>query len=251
MSATDLQSQLNDPRREIELDYAENVRDLGGYTNRDGQETRWRQFVRAGDMDKLSADDQGSLLEYPLACVIDLRMEKEYRAAANVFADGTQLRFHHHDFWGTRFDHYRSRNKGASGPRKLADLYCSGLVESGFVMGAIFATFAEPDLHGYAFHCRSGKDRTGLVAALLLALADVPADTIAADFALTANYLKGEVHVLPDQPGAYLRECRAETMHYTLEFIANEYDGVRGYLRANGVSEAQMVDVRNKLIAAG
>lgn len=238
------------PDRPLGLETAENVRDLGGYKTRDGKITQWRRFVRAGDMDALSPSDQAKLVDYGITTVIDLRMQKEIEASPNAFTGSQAVDFRIHDFWGTRFDAYRSKNKTAPAHQKLADLYCAGLEQSGFVMAEIMATFAEDDRTGFAFHCRSGKDRTGLVAAMLLSIADVPEDTICRDFALTQEYLQKQAINPIDEgkPGAWQRGCEPETMEFTLNFIKQQFGDVPGYLQAQGVSPAALQVVRDKLL---
>jgi protein-tyrosine phosphatase len=243
-------TELQHPEREIELETAENVRDLGGYTTRNGDKTRWRVFVRSGDMDGLSPSDQQTFVAYGINTVIDLRMQKEIDASPNPFSNSAAVDFKIHDFWGTRFDDYRSTNKQASPPQKLADLYCLGLEQSGFVMAEIMSTFAADERSGFAFHCRSGKDRTGLVAALLLSIAEVPRDTICADYALTADYLK-QTAINPieaNKPGAWQRGCAAETMALTLSFLDQRFDGALNYLRAQGVSDDDLDTIRAKFV---
>ena len=172
-------------------------------------------------------------------------------ARAFMFNNSEKVDFRIHDFWGTRFDDYRSQDKTAPPYKKLADLYCAGLQKSGFVMAEIMSTFAEEDHTGFAFHCRSGKDRTGLVAAMLLSIADVAEDTICADYALTAQFLKQKAinPIDAGKPGAWQLECDAQTMHLTLEFLRKEFGGPVSYLRTQGVSDQELDAVRRKILA--
>jgi protein-tyrosine phosphatase len=238
------------PNRGLDIESARNVRDLGGYSTQDGGSTQWRRFVRSGDMNQLTETDQEKLIAYGITSVIDLRMAHEITAAPNVFARSQDASFYIHDFWGDRFDKYRSVQKQAPPEVKLADLYCSGLVKSGFIMADIMRTIAASDDNGFAFQCRSGKDRTGLVAAILLAIAGVPDATICADYALTASYLKtseDEQFVDPTTPGFYQRGCAPETMALTLAFLQEKFSGVEGYLRHVGISDEQLIQIRAKL----
>ena len=231
---TKMDKELNDKRRVLGLSSVQNVRDLGGYTTADGSTTRWGRFVRSGDMDQLSEADQQALVTHGVGTVIDLRMEKETAAAPNQFSNSALVDFKVHDFWGHRFDNYRSRNKTASPEQKLADLYCEGLRQSAFVMADIMRTIANAP-RGVAFHCRSGKDRTGLVAAFLLELVGVPRAKVCADYSLTAGLLisaDADKQIDPNQPGAYLRGCAPETMARTLTFVDEEFSGVANYLAA-------------------
>jgi len=247
-----MEQELGDPRRVLSLDYAQNVRDLGGYSTADGRTTAWGRCVRSGDMDQLSMGDRQALVAHGVDTVIDLRMEKEIAAAPNRFQDSGDVHFVIHDFWGRRFDNYRSRNKGAPPEVKLADLYCQGLVQSAFVMAAIMRTVAAAD-GGVAFHCRSGKDRTGLVAAFLLDLAGVPRTVICEDYGLTAALLTSpdaDKQLDPKQPGAYLRGCAPETMDRTLAFVDETFGGVHAYLKQEGVTDVELNAIRAKLVEA-
>ena len=239
------------PDRCLDIASTQNIRDLGGYSTPEGTATCWNRFVRSGDMDRLTLPDQQKLIDYGINTVIDLRMQREAGAAPNVFTGSPQVAFVNHDFWGDRFDDYRSQRKGAPAEAKLADLYCSGLVESGFIMADIMGTIANSSSNGFIFHCRSGKDRTGLVAALLLALAGVSTQTICADYALTASLListEADRQIDPNQPGYYLRGCERETMALTLRFLDEEYGGVEAYLQHLGVSKGQIRRIREKLL---
>ncbi|HIG40664.1 MAG: tyrosine-protein phosphatase [bacterium] len=233
--------------RAISIDSAENIRDLGGYSTREGVKTKWGRFVRSGDMDHLTVADQRKLIAYGITTVIDLRMVKEVEAMPNVFFESRDVNFLVHDFWGDRFDTYRSTSKGAPPAVKLADLYCSGLIKSGFVMARIMSTIADTPENGFAYHCRSGKDRTGLVSMMLLAIAGVPDEMICADFALTSAYLSSP-EADPNQPGFYLKGCDPETMGLTLGFLTENFESVEGYLQHIGVTEQQVIRIRQKLL---
>jgi protein-tyrosine phosphatase len=239
-----------DPNRGLDIKSAQNIRDLGGYTTVDGGTTKWGRFVRSGNMDQLTEADQKKLIAHGITSVIDLRMAHEIAEAPNVFARSQETNFYVHDFWGDRFDDYRSARKKAPPEAKLADLYCSGLVKSGFIMADIMRTIADSADNGFAFQCRSGKDRTGLVAAILLAIAGVPGETICADYALTASFVtpsEEEQQMDPTTPGFYQRGCAPETMALTLAFLQENYAGVEGYLRHVGVSDQQILQLRAKL----
>ncbi len=95
---SNLNNIVHHPERVLHLTQGQNVRDLGGYPGAGAAATQWRQFVRAGDMDRLSDSDCDALVAYGVTNVIDLRMRKEIDAAPNVFSNDTRVAFHHHDF---------------------------------------------------------------------------------------------------------------------------------------------------------
>ena len=86
---------MRDPRRHIELKGAQNVRDLGGYTTKDGRLTQWGRFLRSDGMHLLTEADQEKLLDYGVGTVIDLRMKLEVEATPNVFSRSARVDFHH------------------------------------------------------------------------------------------------------------------------------------------------------------
>ena len=242
-------NELIDPRRNLNLDSVQNLRDLGGYSTKEGRKTKWGIFLRSGDMSAMTKDDQAALLRQGIRCVIDLRMAKEIAIAPNVFSDSKKVAFFNHDFWGTRFDDYRSKRKSATPEEKLSDLYCAGLEINGFVMAAVMKTLASSE-GSFVFHCRSGKDRTGLVAALLLVIAGVPDEVVAKDFGLSTTYLN-EPELTEDdlkKPGAYQKGSAPETMTLTLDFLGDRYGGVEGYLSDQGVSVSEIESVREKIL---
>ena len=92
------------------------------------------------------------------------------------------------------------------------------------------------------FHCFAGKDRTGLVAALLLSLAGVPADHVAADFAETDVQMAGQYKVWIDAAAPEKKQevhedlrCPPDRILGVLDFIETKWDGVAGYMEACGV----------------
>jgi protein tyrosine/serine phosphatase len=114
------------------------------------------------------------------------------------------------------------------------------------VLNVIADAAAEPLL----FHCVAGKDRTGLVAALLLALADVEPDAIAADYAASTRHLT-DAYLLryPDLEREEIFEalrCPEEGVHNMLAYLA-QYGGAAGYLRVIGLSDARIARLRARL----
>ena len=241
--------ELIDPRRNLGIGSVKNMRDLGGYSCINDCKTRWGIFFRSGDMSEVNEADQRTILSKGIGSIVDLRMSKEIIVAPNVFEKSSELFFINHDFWGTRFDDYRSARKTANPTQKLADLYCKGLEVNGFVMAEIIKTFAyRPG--SFIFHCRSGKDRTGLVAAVLLSIAGVAQDTICADFGLSSEYLN-EHELTKDElkmPGAYQKGSDPETMRMTLAFLDQQYGDVISYLQRQGVTNEEIELVRKKIV---
>jgi protein-tyrosine phosphatase len=108
-------------------------------------------------------------------------------------------------------------------------------------------------------HCAAGKDRTGLISALLLGLVGVPTATIAADYALTAELLRSReqawLAAAPPEERAE-REAMlaryaptAEVMLAVLAGLEERHGGVEGYLLDAGVAPADLERLRDRLLA--
>jgi protein-tyrosine phosphatase len=104
------------------------------------------------------------------------------------------------------------------------------------------------------FHCFAGKDRTGMVAAMSLALAGVDVDSIAADYAETdaqmATRYQEWLAAAPSEQLEWMREdlrCPPERMVAVLEHLDTQWGGVEGYLETAGVSSTEIATLRSKL----
>jgi protein tyrosine/serine phosphatase len=109
-------------------------------------------------------------------------------------------------------------------------------------------------------HCMAGKDRTGMVAAILLDLAGVARETIAEDYALTAERLRPlEREWLENGPGEREEraaqqarfEPRAEVMLEVLSHLDQRYGGVEPYLLRAGVTPEDIARIRARLVPPG
>jgi len=240
--------------RRLTLDGAHNVRDIGGYATVDGRQTRWNVLLRADNLHRISAADSALLRDYGLRTVIDLRRPTELAAAPNRLAQTSGIAYHHISLVGERV----LDSAPPQLPESLLDIYLHIVDERQDVVAAALRTLTAPGAFPALVHCTAGKDRTGVLVALLLALAGVPADTIAADYALTAEYLGDAYFADARQRAAaagfdwtayqHLLICPPEFMHALLDHLGNRYGSVLDYVRTIGLSEADVTTLRNALV---
>ena len=119
-------------------------------------------------------------------------------------------------------------------------------------LAAVVRAFADAPEGGVLIHCQVGKDRTGIVIALLLALAGVPNETIVADYAPSG----ANIRPLYDQWQAAGRsvsydawQSHPETMQALLEHLERTHGGVEAYLLAGGLTPEEIARVRARLRA--
>jgi protein-tyrosine phosphatase len=230
-----------------------NARDLGGYPAAGGRETRWGAVVRSDSLGDLSGAGRAALAGYGIRAIIDLRLADEIARHPNPFAEPGDH--------GVVYTNVSIIDPAAGFPPDtftLAENYLWMLDRfRGFVAEVMAAIAGAPE-GGVLIHCAAGKDRTGLISALLLGLVGVPPETIAADYALTAELLRPrDEEWLEHGPGERAeREAllaryapTAEVMLEVLGGLAERHGGVEGYLLEAGVAPADLDRLRERLLA--
>ncbi len=261
---------LHPTQRHLPIPGTYNIRDLGGYPTSDGRMTRWRTFLRADALHRLSPEGQQVLLDLGLDTVIDLRFAKELEESPNVFATSnfsTPSNGAANDKNSVNYVNISLMDglslAASSGQTLLVQpldtleaIYQAMLTHCQPALRAVFDVMSASDGEALLFHCTAGKDRTGLIAAMLLGLAGVAPETIAEDYALTDQYLdelKQELRAKAAASGQNLEhyermlESKPEAMRNTLAFIEQQYGGVVAYLQQIGLTDAQIDTLQNML----
>lgn len=143
--------------------------------------------------------------------------------------------------------------------RELDEIYALMLERFGDRFAAVVELLAEADGHPAVFFCAGGKDRTGLVAALVLGALGVPDEEIGTDYALTAENLPVLLErnraraaargVDPEVSEHELLVAEAATMLAVLERLRAEHGSVDGYLERHGVAPPTVQALRAGLLA--
>ncbi len=173
--------------RHIRFDALHNFRDLGGYRAADGRRIRPGRLYRADSLGKLAeaTPDWSRFLSLGIRTVIDLRYPWEIETRGRV-PEHASLAYHNLSI------EHRPYNQAALGPEVDVGPYLAARYMEVAQDGTkeirraleLVAEAAEAD-HPLVFHCASGKDRTGLLAALILGLLGVDESTVVEDFSLT------------------------------------------------------------------
>ncbi len=187
MTARDLPDVGGDPRRLISLDAIHNFRDMGGYPAADGRTTRWRTMFRADGLHRLAGHDLEVVRALGLHTVIDLRSDAEVAQRGTFPHELLQVDFHHVPVIDSTWEHL-DRPDATDDPVAFLEWAYHDMLREG---PAYFAQAVEHLSHVDAFpavfHCAAGKDRTGVLAMLLLGSLGVPHEYIVADYALTVD----------------------------------------------------------------
>jgi protein-tyrosine phosphatase len=249
---------VNDLEEEYErllpLEACLNLRDVGGYPTSDGRRTRWRTLLRADNINKLRPASQQSLLQdYGVRTIIDLRdpLELKRRKEPPVFSLVEQVKFLHLPIYGDEVG-----QRVLKQAQNLTELYCTILDECRERFSTAMQAVATEEMP-LLVHCASGKDRTGLIIALALAVAGVPEEIIAEDYALTEKHLLSDRSRLLEagRQAGYdmeryerLIEAKAGTMLETFAYLHQNFGGPINYLQTIGISEEQLTRLRMRLV---
>lgn len=232
----------------LSLDATRNTRDLGGYPTEDGKTTRLARFLRSDPPSGLTVHDLEYLGTYDIGCVIDLRTDLEISRAPDS------------EIPGARYENYplldglqSDRVKGDY-PPSMTELYVGLLERSQDTLLKVFRSMLATK-GCVLFHCTGGKDRTGVIAMLLLKLAGVSDELVVADYTVSAYYMKDSF----DAQRAYLKkagiyapdfvmESEPETMVQTLSYLDKRYGGSKNYLLHIGLSEDEVSFLHDRLV---
>lgn len=247
-------------RSQLARDGIFNTRDLGGLTTGRGSRVRYRRLVRADALHRLNRA-KDAFVGSGVTRVIDLRDDAERERAGVLEVDGVEVV--HQPMLDPAFgwisedellptELLRTRYKeilGSFGDRLVAsaDQIASVVADDPASSGAV------------AFHCALGKDRTGLLSAMLLSILGVEREQIVADYVRSANATAVQIqwlwsfgHVDGDALDMDLREglwsARPETMRETLEWVDAEFGGFTQYALDQGLDPAAVDNMRARLL---
>ncbi len=246
--------------RLIPLRAVHNFRDLGGYPAADGRTTAWRTLYRADGLHRLDGEDLDAVRALGIRTVIDLRTVAELEERGRFPVHAHPVDFHHLPIidvvWGP------DEAPGTDHEHEIVEFMAGKYLEM-FAMGeAHLATalrvLTRPDALPAVFHCAAGKDRTGILAAVILALLGVPDEVIAHDYALSRGAMERMVAwfrvqypdmaaQMADTPAAFLAAHPA-TMLGVLGLVRWEHGSMEEYVRSIGVDDGVIGALRERLL---
>ncbi|MEV8372887.1 tyrosine-protein phosphatase [Kribbella sp. NPDC056861] len=224
-----------------------NTRELGGFPTRYGGVTRAGTVIRTDSPDQLDADGVAALRAAGPGLVLDLRSDWEMKQTHPLDGDAVYRRIP----W---IDPIREQERVPDDEPLMADIYRGSLDRNqGQIVQALRAIASAPAEAPVVVHCKSGKDRTGLLVALLLDLVGVPREEIAADYAISEQRLGlvarlAELSADERAANEMLWRTLPETILDSLEHVDTQYGGVRAYLATCGLTAAEISQLAARLV---
>ena len=238
--------------RIITLEGAVNFRDLGGYEAGAGTQTRWRTLFRADGLGELTEADLSVFRQLGIRTVIDLRSGSELERG-RFDVEAHPVAFHHFPF----IDELPDAQDFDRRPGLLGTQYLEIVRDAGSQIVAALEVLAAPDALPAVFHCTAGKDRTGVLSAIVLSLLGVDEPTVVADYALSgAAMLRLRAKLIAKYPeGRETIENIDEVfsadpaqMEQLLNHIAEQYGSVSAYVDGLGAGPGLVENLRAALL---
>ncbi len=245
--------------RLIKLDGTCNTRDCGGYPTTDGKHTRWHMLIRSDAPVRLTRADRDVLARYGVRSSLDLRFDIDLIQKPSALVSDKRIAYQHielhHDYMGYMVPDPVQPTRL---PRTLDEYYMGVVTHCRPQIRRVMSYLARQGVFPVMLNCAMGKDRTGIIAGLLLANASVPDEIVAEDYALTAHYAQpvfdeylAEVVQRGDADLEWERiMCGSppEVMMRLLRHLQNEFGGVREFLLAIGNTADELAALRTTLI---
>ncbi len=244
----------------VHLEGGVNFRDVGGYLTTDGARVRRGLVFRSGTLDSLTEAGQHALMALDVRQIFDLRMEDEAARRPDRLPDGVRYSLFPITAGGpirTLVDFMRHIDRTQE---LVIARYAATLDRDRAAFASVIGQIAEQQEGASLIHCTAGKDRTGMVVAVLLSALGVPDDIIAADYSqsnlaypvyyrdLAAQLAPlRRIGILPEDMSALLVSDPAY-IRALLGHLHSAYGSAQDYLKGAGVSDAALEHLRARLL---
>jgi protein-tyrosine phosphatase len=245
--------------RIIDFEGILNFRDIGGYHTKTGNTIARRRVFRSGELRRMTRNDLTRLKEeIKLHTVIDLRSNYEAEQLGTGLLANSGIKYHNISLvpdGGER----EANQRMFKGLANMGELYFIFIQQKQFSqrMLEVLEIIAESENHPLIFHCSAGKDRTGILAAVVLSILEVGDKDIVNDYCLSsarmdalhdliinASLTDEEIKSLAD----YHWKADEAAMRTFLTSINNEYGSIRGYLDTQGADKSLVKRLEKALL---
>ncbi|MGN0299441.1 MAG: GNAT family N-acetyltransferase [Lachnospiraceae bacterium] len=222
------------------LETTKNTRDLGGYRTKEGKLTKFHSILRSDRQLQSSAKDMNFLIEHNITTIIDLRAKELVECVPSSFSGVAGFQYFNYPM-----------EEGSRIPESEAAVPESYMeIAAAKEMPNVFRCIANAE-SGVMYHCSAGKDRTGVVSAILLLHAGVSDKEIVQDYVDTKEYLAEILKTIPINFPRINMNIVTPCPAYMTEFLRrfrDTYVDTDHYFRQLGLTEKEREKIRRKLV---
>jgi len=232
-----------------------NFRDLGGYSTADGRVTRWGTLFRSDTLHEITVGDVAILRALGLATIVDLRTSAELERTGRGPLSPEPIAYHHLSVIGDAAGEAMAAPAPAGEDLSERYLWYLDVGREPLIMAlALVAQSANLPL---VFHCAAGKDRTGVLAALVLDILGVSSELIVADYLITASRMESILGRYRSDPAFADRMAQvppsrfgveASTMVGFLARLRDRFGGAREWAASSGLAPGDLERMEDLLL---
>ncbi len=227
-------------RAESLLETTLNTRELGGYRTRQGKMTKVHTLLRSDEQKRPSSGDIMYLIGRKITTIIDMRTKKFTSHLPSPFVSREPFSYHNIPI-----------EEGSGVPESIESVPFSYLkIAEAANMRQVYQCIAHAP-QGVLFHCSAGKDRSGVVSAILLLLADVRDKDIIENYMMTKEYnVKRFALARQNHPELDINIIipREEFIIQFLQLFREKYGDAENYMHSMGVPSEEIEMIRGKLV---
>lgn len=247
--------------RHIIFENIPNFRDIGGYRTRDGRTMAWRRVFRSGDPREMTTNDAKRIKEkLGISAVLDLRNHTEFEQTWEVeLLQEIGVRYYNVPYRPGDASYYQKEMEMYTTCSNMGEVYLYWTRDKAFGKRVVesLEIIATANNHPLVFHCGVGKDRTGILAAMVLAVVGVSNKDIISDYTLTNPYMEEIRNRVSNDPGApaeiknlpdFVWRAVPESMMLLLDVLHRENGTIEKYLTTNGARPSLFHRIRKALL---
>lgn len=247
------------PERFLAIDGCFNFRDLGGYRVADGRTVHWRTLYRSDSLHRISAAGSATFRELGIVTVVDLRIPFEIEEGRWQPPPGWSGHWIHIPLMTEPPDWATADPAQLETDTFAADHYLHIATVGATALREAIEALARPAALPAVFHCAAGKDRTGVLAALVLRLLGVRVEDIADDYALSAvatarweralrNGRPNDTELAWPYLPPTIRRSDSRTVLTFMRYLDRDYGSVEGFATHLGIAPSTVQRFRSVLL---
>lgn len=241
--------QLSREERLLKIENTTNVRDLGGYETQEGYYTKSHKFVRSTCPSQINEEQKEQFYQYGIRTVVDLRSENEIYHQPHGLKNYKDIEYYHVNL--LQLDNINVVPQDIKEYQDLSGFYIFMIEANKKQFKEVFQIFLNHPYHCTLFNCSAGKDRTGVIAALLMDLAGCHEYDIVKDYSESYEnnmvILKELEGMMSEADQKYLGSDPRMMMKF-LAYLRENYGSAQGYLLACGLTEEELLEIKENFI---